>query len=178
VAATPYLPLDQRLEKGEGLTWQTSTLTQTMTLAGPIALHLVASSTAPNTDWFAKVSDVAPNGSISVVAEGQLRASLRALAPASKFEEPLQLLDVPEPITPGTFYDYDIAIAPTAYAFAPGHRLQLQLTSDNLPNALPATIDLNTTDPAASQVVPLLPAINTVRFGGPDSTSLSLPIYG
>jgi putative CocE/NonD family hydrolase len=178
VAVTPYLPLDQRLEAGQGLTWRTTALTQTLTLAGPIALHLVASSTAPDTDWFAKLSDVAPNGAVNIVAEGQLRASLRALAPQSTFEEPLQLLTTPKAIMPGTFYDYDISIAPTAYAFAPGHRLQLQLTSSNLPNALPATIDLNTSDAAASRVVPLLPATNTVRYGGPDATSLSLPLYG
>ncbi len=62
VAITPYVPLDQRLEEEQGLTWRTPMLSQPLTLAGPIALHLVASSTATDTDWFAKVSDVAPDG--------------------------------------------------------------------------------------------------------------------
>lgn len=178
VAISPYVPTDQQLEENQGLTWRTATLTGTLTLAGPIALHLVASSTATNTDWFAKLSDVASDGSESIVSEGQLRASLRALAPGSTDQQPLEQLTTPEPLTPGKFYDYEIAIAPTAYAFARGHRLQLRLTSNNLPNALPGTLELSPTNPAASGFTPLPPATNTVRFGGSDATSLLLPEYG
>jgi uncharacterized protein len=176
VAASPYIPLDQRLEEEQGLTWRTPVLSAPLTLAGPLALHLVASSTAPNTDWFAKISDVAPDGTQSVVSEGQLRASLRALAPKSTSKEPLETLAAPEEPTPGTFYDYEIALAPTAYQLAAGHQLQLRLTSYNMPNALPGTIDFNSNEPADTTFVALLPATNTVRFGGTDGTSLQLPI--
>jgi predicted acyl esterase len=103
---------------------------------------------------------------------------LRALAPGSTPQEPLQKLTHPEPLVPGRFYDYEIAIAPTAYRFAAGHRLQLRLTSDNLPNALPGTLDFNAADPAASTFVPLPPATNTVRYGGRDGTYLWLPVLG
>jgi putative CocE/NonD family hydrolase len=68
VAASPYIPIDQRVEEEQGLTWRTPVLSQPLTLAGPIALHLVASSSASNTDWFAKISDVAPDGTQSIVA--------------------------------------------------------------------------------------------------------------
>lgn len=177
VAVSPYVPTDQRLEDGQGLTWRTATLKHQLTLSGPTALHLVASCTAHDTDWFAKISDVAPDGSESIVAEGQLRASLRALAPGSTPRQPLERLTSPQPLTPGRVYHFAIAIAPTTYTFAPGHRLQLRLTSDNLPNALPGTLDLNPSDPAASPFVPIPPATNTVRFGGPDGSSLLLPVY-
>jgi uncharacterized protein len=178
VAISPYVPTDQRLEDEQGLTWRTGALARPLRLAGPSALHLVAASSATNTDWFAKIADVAPDGSESIVAEGQLRASLRALAPGSTPEEPLETLTTPQPLTPGRFYDFDIAIAPTAYRFAAGHRLQLRLTSDNLPNALPGTLAFNSADPAASTFVPLPPATNTVRLGGSDGSSLLLPVYG
>jgi putative CocE/NonD family hydrolase len=176
VAITPYIPIDQRVEEEQGLTWRGPVLSAPLTLNGPIALHLVAASTATDTDWFAKIADVAPDGSQSIVAEGQLRASLRALARGSTRKQPLQTLTTPEALTPGTFYDYEIAIAPTAYEFAAGHRLQLRLTSYNMPNALPGTLDFNGSDPASSTFVPLLPATNTVRYGGPDGTSLSIPV--
>ena len=176
VAASPYLPLDQRLEDGQGLTWRSGALTQPVVLDGPIALHLVASSTATNTDWYVKVSDVAPDGSESIVTEGQLRASLRQLAPGSTPTEPLETLDSPQAIVPGTFYDYDIAVAPTAYRFAAGDRLQVRVTSYDMPNGLPATIHFDDADPAATSIVPLLPAVNTVRLGGADPTWLSLPV--
>jgi uncharacterized protein len=176
VAASPYLPTDQRLESGQGLTWRTATLRHTLTLAGPIALRLVAASSASNTDWFAKISDVAPDGSESIVAEGQLRASLRALAHGSTPEEPLEQLSTPRPLKPGRFYSFQIAIGPTAYAFKRGHRLQIRITSGNVPNALPGTLDLNPADPS-KLFTPLPPATNTVRLGGRDATSLLLPVY-
>ena len=176
VAISPYIPLDQRLEEEQGLTWRTPAVVQPLALAGPIALHLVAASTATDTDWFAKISDVAPDGSQSIVAEGQLRASLRALARGSTRTQPLQTLSTPEPLTPGVFYDYEISIAPTAYVFAPGHRLQIRLTSYNMPNALPGTLNFNGSAPATSTFAPLPPATNTVRLGGEDGTSMVLPI--
>jgi uncharacterized protein len=176
VAASPYVPTDQRLETGQGLSWRTSVLKHSLTLAGPIALRLVAASSATNTDWFAKISDAAPSGTESIVTEGQLRASLRALAPGSTPEEPLEKLTTPRPLTPGRFYDFEIAIAPTAYTFPAGDQLQIRLTSNNLPNALPGTLDL-TTNRLAQLFRPLSPAFNTVRLGGRDGTSLLLPVY-
>ena len=175
VAISPYVPLDQRSEEEQGLTWRTPTLSAPLTLAGPIALHLVASSTASDTDWFAKISDVAPDGSQTIVSEGQLRASLRALARTSTAKQPLETLTTAESLTPGQFYDYEISIAPTAWEFAAGHRLQLRLTSYNMPNALPATLTFDASSPADSSFVPLLPATNTVRYGGSDATTLRLP---
>jgi putative CocE/NonD family hydrolase len=176
VAITPYIPIDQRVEEEQGLTWRTPVLSQPLTLDGPTALHLVASSSASNTDWFAKISDVAPDGTQSIVAEGQLRASLRALARGSTHTQPLERLATPEPLEPARFYDYEIAIAPTAYRLPAGHRLQLRLTSYNMPNALPGTIDFNGSAPATSSFVPLPPATNTVRYGGTDGSSLVIPV--
>lgn len=178
VAISPYVPTNQQLEEDQGLTWRSPALTAPLNLAGPIALHLVAASSASNTDWFAKISDVAPDGTESIVTEGQLRASMRTLAPGSTAEEPLENLDDPSAITPGKFYDYEIAIAPTAYTFAQGDRLQIRLTSNNLPNGLPGTVYLDTSDPTTPVFTPLVPAVNTVRFGGPDGTSLLLPVVG
>jgi hypothetical protein len=45
-----------------------------------------------------------------------------------------------------------------------------------MPNALPGTLDFNSGAPATSSFVPLLPATNTVRYGGVDGTSVTLPI--
>ncbi|HVY10786.1 MAG TPA: CocE/NonD family hydrolase [Mycobacteriales bacterium] len=175
VAISPYLPLDQRLEENQGLTWRTPVLAHPMTLNGPTAVHLVAASTARDTDWFVKLSDVTPDGSEHIVAEGQLRASMRALAKGSTRIEPLQSLRRPRAISPGKFLRYEIAIAPTAYRFGAGHRLQLRLTSYNLPNALPATFQLDLNDPSSVVLSPLLPATNTVRVGR-GGTTVTLPI--
>ncbi len=176
VAISPYVPTDQRLEDGQGLTWRTPVLTKPLTIAGPLALHLVAASSATNTDWFAKISDVAPDGTENIVAEGQLRASLRALAPGSTPTEPLHPLIDPEPLTPHQFYDYQIALQPTAYTFATGDQLQIRITSGNVPNSVPGTVFLDPSSPTTPLFTPLPPAVNAVMLGGQDATSLLLPV--
>ncbi|HUE27844.1 MAG TPA: CocE/NonD family hydrolase [Solirubrobacteraceae bacterium] len=178
VAISPYVPTDQRLEDGQGLTWRTPAMTKPLTIAGPVALHLVAASSATNTDWFVKISDVAPDGTESIVAEGQLRASLRALAPGSKPTEPRHPLVNPSPVTPHQFYDYQIALQPTAYTFVPGDKLQIRITSGNVPNSVPGTVFLDANNPTTPVFTPLPPAINTVMLGGRDGTSLLLPVLG
>ena len=175
VAISPYVPLDQRLEDNQGLTWRTPTLSRPLTINGPIAMQLVAASSAPDTDWFVKVSDVAPGGAESIVAEGQLRASMRKLAPDSTSIEPVQALRHPKPIKPGKFIRYQIAVAPTAYHFAAGHRLQIRVTSYNLPNALPASFRIDANNPGAVVINPLLPATNTIRIGR-GGTTVTLPV--
>ena len=78
-------------------------------------LHLVASSSADNTDWIAKLSDVAPDGSETLITDGYLRASYRKLDRARTTSDlPWHTDTTPTPIDPGALYDYDIAIWPTA----------------------------------------------------------------
>jgi putative CocE/NonD family hydrolase len=173
VAATPYVPLDQRLEGPHGLTFRTPAFGKPRLLAGPIALHLVASSTATDTDWYAKLADVAPDGSESIITEGALRASHRALdKKKSRPERPYHTHTDPQPIEPGKFYDYAIEIWPTAYELAPGHRLQLRVTSSDLPTHLPGWFAIDRDHPEATQIQLETPAENTVKLG---SSYLLLP---
>ncbi|HEX7354180.1 MAG TPA: CocE/NonD family hydrolase [Mycobacteriales bacterium] len=181
MAASPYVPTDQRLEDGHGLTWRTAPVTAPVTIAGPTELHLVASSTSTDTDWIAKLADVAPDGSETLISSGYLRASQRQLDPARSLPgAPYHTDTDPQPLTPGHFYDFDIEIWPTAYHLAPGHSLQLRLTSIDVPTHAPVAISLDTTalGSTALEVTPLLPATNTVREGGPDATTLRVPVQG
>jgi uncharacterized protein len=175
VAATPYIPLDQRLAEEAGLTWRTAALSNPLTLTGESALHLVAASSASDTDWFAKLSDVAPGGSETIVTEGFLRASHRQLDTArTTSSRPWHTNTDPKPIAPGHDYEYDLAIWPTAYELSPGHRLQLRLTSYDFPTHLPGTLRVDPEDPTAASFVPLSPATNTVRLGGANASYLRI----
>jgi len=163
IAISPYVPLDQRGEDEQGLTWRTTPANQPMRLAGPIQLHLVASSSTSDTDFVARLSDVAPDGSEIVITEGALRASHRTLdAARSSVGSPYHRDDRPQALTPGKMYTFDVAIIPTAYQLAPGHALQLRLTTDDFPTRLPAVVDVNANNPAASRITPMAPAVNTV----------------
>ncbi|MEA2403485.1 MAG: uncharacterized protein QOE08_132 [Thermoleophilaceae bacterium] len=176
VAASPYVPLDQRLEGAEGLTFRTAAADRPLDLTGPSALHLVASSTAADTDWYAKLSDVGPDGSESIIEEGALRASHRALdAAKSTPARPFHPHTDPQPIEPNRFYAYDVEIWPTAYEIGAGHRLQLRLTSTDLPTHLPGSIAFNRATPQTAQINLLSPATNTVQF---DGSYLTLPVAG
>ena len=161
VAITPYVPLDQRLETGHGLLWRTAPSTTRRRIIGPVQLHLEARSTANDTDWIARLSDVAPDGTESVITEGALRASHRALDRSrSSTGSPYHLESRPQPLTPGRTYAFDVALIPTAYELAPGHSLQLRLTSDDLPTRLPASYRVTA---GSVSVVPLPPAVNTIE---------------
>jgi predicted acyl esterase len=134
----------------------------------------VAASSATDTDWHAKISDVAPDGSESIVTDGALRASHRALDRKKSIRgRPYHTHTNPTPIEPGRFYKYEVEIWPTAYELAPGHRLQLRLTSTDLPTHLPGSIAVDRNDPASAQINLLSPATNTVDVG---KSYLLLPV--
>jgi hypothetical protein len=179
IAASPYIPTDQRLEDEQGLTWRTPVVDQPVTLAGSGDLHLVAASSADNTDWIAKLSDVGPDGSEAIITSGMLRASYRELdASRSTPAVPHHLDADPKPLEPGKFYDFDVAIWPTAYELAKGHSLQLRLTTFDFPTHLPGTVTASLDDPSSTMFTPLPPATNTVRLGGADPSSLRMTVLG
>jgi len=178
VGISPYIPTDQRLETGQGITWRSEVLSEPMTLMGPSALHLVAASTTTDTDWIVKLSDVAPDGSESVITNGYLRASHRELDTArSRPLVPYHTHVNPTPINTGENYAYDIEIWPTAYEIKAGHQLQLRLTSYDLPTHAPASISLDLENPLQTRLTPMLPAINTISEGGSDPSVLELSVY-
>jgi hypothetical protein len=141
-----------------------------------VQLHLRASSTATDTDWVAKLSDVGPGGSETVITEGGLRASHRSIdRTRSTSGSPYHLDKNPTPLVPRQPYNFDVAIIPTAYELAPGHELQLRLTTDDMPTRLPGSVKIDEANPAQSQVVPLAPATNSVFEGGKNASWLLVP---
>lgn len=179
VAISPYVPTDQRLAGFSGLTWKTPVFSSARTIAGPTQLHLVASSSAKDTDWVAKLSDVAPDGTESIISEGYLRASQREVDPSrSSAGSPYHTHDAVQPLTPGKFYAYDIGIWPTAYKVEAGHRLSMRLTTYDVPTHAPASVKLDINDLSKTALNLVLPSVNTVREGGTDPSTLQVPVYG
>jgi hypothetical protein len=177
VAISPYVPVDQRAETGRGLTWRTAPLERPLTLAGPAALRLVARSSATDTDWHVKLADVAPSGSETIITDGALRASHRALDRSrSTPTRPYHRHTDPRPLEPGRAYRFDVEIWPTAYRLAAGHRLQLRLTSSDLPTHFPGRFDLDPAAPGPDAFRLLPPAVNTVRTGGVKPARLALTV--
>jgi putative CocE/NonD family hydrolase len=124
VNAAPVGPYDQAeiQNRVDVLVYTTPPLEKAMEITGPITVTLYAASSAKDTDFTAKLTDVHPDGKAILLNNGILRASFR------------NSLEKPEPIEPGRIYAYEIAIWPTSNLFKAGHRIRLEISSSNFPH--------------------------------------------
>jgi putative CocE/NonD family hydrolase len=136
-AFAPYIPLDQRIDQPQGLTYTTPALKTPLKLAGPSELRFWAVTEAQDMAFAARLIDVAPDGS-QIVTQGWLRASFRHVDPKrSRPGKPYLTDDRDTPVQIGATTLYRMDIWDTAYTLAPGHRLRLWLSSSDAPTHEP-----------------------------------------
>ncbi len=141
------------------LVYQTEPLTQRVEATGFPEVELYADSSAPDTDWIARLIDVSPDGLARDVCMGVMRARYRNGPNRSSW------------IKPGKTYKYTIRLAPTSNAFLPGHRIRLDITSSDFPN-----YDRNhNTDTDPNTDAKLVTASQTVHHGLAWPSKLILP---
>ena len=99
------------------------------TVLGPVHVTLHAASSAPDTDFVARLADVYPDGRSIVVADGVIRASARESYPAPGVIRPT----TPTNIEPGRPYEFCVDLWATGVTFEAGHRLRLHITSSSFP---------------------------------------------
>jgi uncharacterized protein len=95
-------PYDQQSieQRPDVLVYSTPPMTTDTEVTGPISVTLYASSSAPDTDWTAKLVDVRPDGTAVNLNNGIQRASFR------------ESTSSPTPIVPGKVYQYTITVWP------------------------------------------------------------------
>ena len=108
-------------EREDVLVYTGDVLTADMEVTGPISLKLFAASSAPDTDFTAKLVDLRPDGYAQNIAEGVTRARFR------------ESLSSPTLITPEKVYEYTVDLWATSQVFKAGHRLRLEMSSSNFP---------------------------------------------
>jgi putative CocE/NonD family hydrolase len=96
-------------------------LEKPLEVTGPIKVVLYASSSAPDTDFTAKLVDVRPDGYAQNIADGIVRARYRESAMTPKL------------LTKGEVYELTIDLWATSHVFLPGHRLRVEVSSSNFP---------------------------------------------
>src|SRR3990172_3753648 len=121
-------------ERDDVLIYTSPQLASSVSVAGPVKVTLYASSSAPDTDFTAKLVDVEPDGYCANVAEGIVRARYRSSMAKEDFMEP------------GKTYEFKIDLWDVAYTFAPGHRIRVEISSSNFPRY---DRNLNTNKPMA-----------------------------
>ncbi|MGB1718398.1 MAG: CocE/NonD family hydrolase, partial [Candidatus Latescibacterota bacterium] len=118
------VPADRRrLEnRSDILYYQTAPLEEAVEVVGYPEVVLYATSSAPDTDFFARLVDEDPQGAALEICYGMVRARHR------------NALDIEELIEPGAVVEYRIQLGATACRFARGHRIRLEVTSSDFPN--------------------------------------------
>jgi putative CocE/NonD family hydrolase len=117
------------------LEYASAPLTETTTVAGPIMMNLAASMTGTDADFYVSVSDLFPDGRVSFLQRGLLKASHRQVDPKRSYYaadgetmvQPYMPHTNPQPVIPGEVIDYKIEIFPLGYIFRPGHRILIQI---------------------------------------------------
>ena len=114
----------RRLEDREDiLCYRTEPLAEAVEIAGYPEAVLFVSSSAPDTDFFARLVDEHPApGRALEMCYGLVRVRHR------------NSLDAEELLSPGEVVEVRIQLGPTACRFEAGHRIRLEITSSDFPN--------------------------------------------
>ncbi len=154
---------DQRKVEGrrDVLVFSTPPLAAPLEVTGRISVHLNAATSARDTDFTAKLTDVYPDGRSIILTDGIVRA---------RFRHSLETEDL---IIPGQAYAYDIDLWSTSIIFNKGHQIRVAVSSSNAPRFEP---NPNTggplpPDPNEKPIV----AHQTIFLGGPAASSIVLP---
>jgi putative CocE/NonD family hydrolase len=142
------------------LVYSTAPFTQDTEVTGPVTLDLYARSSAVDTDFTAKLVDVAPDGYAQNLTEGIVRARYRDSQEKPKF------------MNPGQVYKFHIDLWATSNVFRKGHILRLEISSSNFPR-----FDRNlNTGQEAWEGQRFVSAANTILHDAEHPLALNLPI--
>lgn len=117
----PDGPRDHRAADRRSLTYTSPPLTEDLEVTGPVNAVLFASSSAVDTDFVVRVSDVHPDGRSINIVDGIQRARYRR-SPATAAL-----------LRPGQVERYEIDLWATSNVFKAGHRIRVSVTSSNFP---------------------------------------------
>ncbi len=116
-------------------------------LGRPHAL-LRASATARLADWFARLSDVAPDGKVTQITGAGINGAQR------------ESMSDPRDLEPGKMYPLDIEMHLTSWVFPKGHRIRVAISNALWPMMLPTPYSMTT----------------SLELGGSDGSRVVLPI--
>jgi len=127
------LTADQRPIDAYSLVFDSAPLAREEAILGRPKVLLQVSSTAPLADWFARLCDVAPDGSVTLITgEG--------IAGAQRDSE-----TNPTDLVPGKIYSLALDLHVTSWVFPAGHRIRLSISNSLWPMIWPTPYPMTTT---------------------------------
>ncbi|HXY32415.1 MAG TPA: CocE/NonD family hydrolase [Gemmatimonadaceae bacterium] len=124
---------DQRAADAYSLVYDSKPLTSEWQMLGVPVVTLHASATAPHANWYVRLSDVAPDGAVTLITGVGINGTHRES-------------DVtPSPLTPGQTYTLSKALHFTSWIFEPGHRIRIAVSNAVWPMFWPTPYPMTTT---------------------------------
>ena len=139
---------DQRPVDAFSMVYDSLPLTEELAIMGRPHAMLRASADTPLANWFARLSDVAPDGTVTQVTGAGLSGAQR------------ESMTDPQPLEPGKTYALDVEMHLTTWVFPKGHRIRLSVSNALWPMVLATPYNMTT----------------SLQLGGPNGSRLSLPI--
>lgn len=161
---TPMGPADQHKAEVSRmvLVYTSEPLSESIELVGDASVTLYAATTAPDTDFTARLCAVDEGGRSVNLQEGILRARYR------------ESLSSPKPLTPGRVYELEIELGPVGAKIGAGSRLRLDIASSDFPQW---DRNLNTgARPLTDGPLDASPATQTVLHNRSYPTRVRLPV--
>ena len=120
------MPLDQRPDDGRSLTFDTEPLPARVEILGAPVVELDLAVDEPGALLAARLNDVQPDGTSTLVTYGLLNLTHR------------ESHDQPEALDPGTFQRVRLQLNDIAHAVPAGHRIRIALSTSYWPIAWPS----------------------------------------
>ena len=108
-------------QRNDVLCYTSKQLAKDLEVTGPVKVILYAATDALDTDFTAKLVDVASDGYATNLCDGIIRARYRGSFETAVFLEPNKI------------YAYEINLGDTSNVFLKGHRIRLEISSSNFP---------------------------------------------
>ncbi len=163
-AAANRLPLSERRDV---LVFRTPPLEADLEVTGTVSVKLWVGSTAPDTDFTAKLIDeIPPNPDYPLGFDLNLGDSILR----TRYRDGLD--HQAPPLGPGDVVPITITLYPTANVFKKGHRLRVDVSSSNYPRF---DVNPNTGDPLG-EYRRMVPADNTVYHDKAHPSHVVVPV--
>lgn len=142
------LTVDQRPADAFSLVYDSAPLSEETAVLGRADAGLFVSASAPLADWFARLSDVAPDGTVTLVTGGGINGAQRD----SQIN--------PTELDPDRIYPLKIKLHLTSWIFPAGHRIRLAISNSWWPTIWSTPYAMTT----------------SVHTGGDEPSRLTLPL--
>jgi len=154
---------DQRPVDAYSLTYDSPVLTEDFAILGRPQVVLQVTADAPLADWFVRLSDVAPDGSVTMITGAGINGAQR------------DSMANPKELTPGTVYPLTVDLHLASWVFPKGHRIRVAVSNAlwpmNWPTPYPLTTSIAMGGSAPSRVIlPQVPVHGTAPppFAAPE----------